>query len=301
MAELDDYVLFAGVVEHGGFAPAGRAMRMQKSKLSRRIAALEDRLGVRLVERSTRRFRVTDIGQTLYEHCRTIVLELERARAVTSEALAEPKGQVRFSCPNGLVEPLSASLPAFLKRYPKVNLQIVATDRGVDLIRERIDVALRVRTAVDSDASLTMRTLARSRRILVASPKLANSIGPRVLDLKGIPTLSSTELAGPVTWSLVGPDGAAFDLEHDPRLRCEEFSALRAAAAAGLGVALLPDHVCWPDLDAGRLVRLFPEWHAQEGIVHLVFTTRRGLPPAVRAFIDHLAATFQSGVLAPRG
>jgi DNA-binding transcriptional LysR family regulator len=300
MAELDDYVLFAGVVEHGGFAPAGRAMRVQKSKLSRRIAALEDRLGVRLIERSTRRFRVTDIGQALYEHCRTIVLELERARAVTSEALAEPTGQVRFSCPNGLVEPLSASLPAFLERYPKVNLQIVATDRGVDLIRERIDVALRVRTAIESDASLTMRTLTRSRRILVAGPKLANGIGPRVPDLEGIPTLSSTELAGPVTWSLVGPDGAAFDLEHDPRLRCEEFGALRAAAAAGLGVALLPDHVCWPDLDSGRLVRLFPGWHAQEGIVHLVFTTRRGLPPAVRAFIDHLAATFQSGVLAPR-
>ncbi len=300
MAELDDYVLFAGVVEHGGFSPAGRAMRVQKSKLSRRIAALEDRLGVRLVERSTRRFRVTDIGQTLYEHCRTIVLELELARAVTTEALAEPQGQVRFSCPNGLVEALSASLPAFLRRYPKVSLQIVATDRGVDLIRERIDVALRVRTSLESDASLTMRTLTRSRRILVASPKLANTIGPRVLDLKGVPTLSSTELAGPVSWDLVGPDGAAFALEHDPRLRCEEFGTLRTAAAAGLGVALLPDQVCWPDLDAGRLVRLFPEWHAQEGIVHLVFTTRRGLPPAVRAFIDHLAATFQSGVLAPR-
>lgn len=300
MAELDDYVLFAGVVEHGGFAPAGRAMRMQKSKLSRRIAALEERLGVRLIERSTRRFRVTDVGQALYEHCRTIVLELERARAVTSEALAEPQGQVRFSCPNGLVEPLAPSLAPFLKRYPKVNLQIVATDRGVDLIRERIDVALRVRTALETDASLTMRTLARSRRILVASPQLSNALAPHIRDLEGTPTLSSTELAGAVTWSLVGPDGAAFDFEHDPRLRCEDFSALRAAAAAGLGVALLPDHVCWGDLDAGRLVRVFPEWHAQEGIVHLVFTTRRGLPPAVRAFIDLLAVTFQSGVLAPR-
>jgi DNA-binding transcriptional LysR family regulator len=300
MAELDDYVLFAGVVEHGGFAAAGRAMRVQKSKLSRRIAALEDRLGVRLVERSTRRFRVTDIGQTLYEHCRTIVLELELARAATSAALAEPQGQVRFSCPHGFVETLSASLPAFLQRYPKVELQIVATDRGVDLIRERIDVALRVRTRIESDASLTMRTLARSRRILVASPKLANSVGPRILDLKGAPTLSSTELTGPVSWDLVGPNGAAFVLEHEPRLRCEEFGALRSAAAAGIGVALLPDHVCWPDLDAGRLVRLFPEWHAQEGIMHLVFTTRRGLPPAVRAFIDHLAAIFQGGLLAPQ-
>jgi DNA-binding transcriptional LysR family regulator len=300
MSELDDYVLFAGVVEHGGFAPAGRALRVPKSKLSRRIAGLEDRLGVRLIERSTRRFRVTEIGQALYEQCRTIVLEVERARAVTAEALSEPQGQVRFSCPNGLVEPLSATLPVFLKRYPRVSLQIVATDRGVDLIRERIDVALRVRTAIESDASLTMRTLTRSRRILVAGPKLANSIGEHIESLQGVPTLSSTELAGPVTWNLVGPEGAAFDLRHEPRVRCEEFSALRAAAAADLGVALLPDHVCWPDLDAGRLVRLFPAWHAQEGIVHLVFTTRRGLPPAVRAFIDHLAATFQKGVLAPR-
>lgn len=298
MAELDDYVLFAGVVEHGGFAPAGRAMRLPKSKLSRRIAGLENRLGVRLIERSTRRFRVTEIGETLYEHCRTIVLELERARAVTAEALSEPQGKVRFSCPNGLVEPLSASLPEFLKRYPKVNLQIVATDREMDLIGERIDVALRVRTNLESDASLTMRTLARSRRILVASPRISNSVGPHIEHLRDVPTLSSTELAGPVTWNLSGPEGAVFHLEHDPRLRCEQFGALRAAAADDLGVALLPDHVCWPDLEAGRLVRLFPDWHAQIGIVHLVFTTRRGLPPAVRAFIDHLAATFQGGVLA---
>ncbi len=296
MSEADDYVLFAGVVEHGGFAPAGRAMRVPKSKLSRRIAGLEDRLGVRLIERSTRRFQVTEIGQALYGQCRTIVLEVERARAVTAEALAEPQGQVRFSCPTGLVEPLSASLPAFLKRYPKVSLQIVATDRGVDLIRERVDVAIRVRTAIESDASLTVRTLMRSRRVLVAGPKLANGIGGGIEDLSGVPTLSSTELSGPVTWNLVGPEGTAFDLRHEPRLRCEAFGALRAAAAADLGVALLPDHVCRPDFDTGRLVRLFPGWHAPEGIVHMVFTTRRGLPPAVRAFIDHLAATFQSGV-----
>jgi DNA-binding transcriptional LysR family regulator len=275
-------------------------MRLPKSKLSRRISGLEERLGVRLIERSSRRFRVTEVGQRLYEHCRTIVLELERARAVTAEALAEPQGPVRFSCPNGLIEPLSGSLPAFLDRYPKVKLQIVATDRGVDLIRESIDVALRVRTSMESDASLTMRTLTSSRRILVASPKVANRVGHQVENIGVIPTLSSTDLQGPVTWKLVGPAGETFDLQHDSRLRCEDFGAVRAAAAADLGVALLPDHVCWAEIDAGRLVRLFPGWHAQEGIVHLIFTTRRGLPPAVRVFIDHLAATFQSGVLAPR-
>jgi DNA-binding transcriptional LysR family regulator len=302
MTELDDYVLFASVVEHGGFAAAGRAMRMPKSKLSRRIAGLEDRLGVRLIERSTRRFRVTEVGQALYDQCRRIVLEVERARAVTAEAAGEPHGEVRFSCPNGLVEPLSACLPIFLERYPKVNLQIIATDRSVDLIRDRIDVALRVRTSLETDAELTMRNLTRSRRILVASPKLANQVtGSGIELLRMLPTLSSTSERGEVTWNLVGPDSALFDFRHQPRLRCEEFGALRAAASASLGVALLPDHVCWSDLDAGRLVRLFPDWHAQVGIVHLVFTTRRGLPPAVRALIDHLALIFHDGgVLAPR-
>lgn len=296
MAELDDYVLFAGVVEHGGFASAGRAMRMPKSKLSRRIAGLEARLGVRLIERSTRRFRVTDVGQTLYEHCRLIVLELERARAVTAEALGEPRGVVRFSCPNGLVEPLSASLAPFLERYSKVNLQIVATDRAVDLIAERIDVALRVRTAVESDAALTMRTLTRSKRILVASPAVAETLaGGQISALAAMPTLSSTLDPGRVEWRLVGPGDATFAFTHEPRLRCEDLAALRTTAAAGLGVALLPDHVCFGDLDRGRLVRLFPDWHAEVGIVHLVFTTRRGLPPAVRAFIDHMALTFRDG------
>ena len=300
MGDLDDYVLFAGVVQHRGFAPAGRAMHIPKSKLSRRIARLEDRLGVRLIERSTRRFRVTEVGQTLYKHCQTIVLELERAKAVTSEALAEPQGHVRFSCPHGLVEPLAASLPEFLKRYPKVDLQIIATDRGVDLIGEGIDVALRVRASIETDGLMTMRTLTRSRRILVAGPGLASTIGDRIESLAGLPTVSSTELPGPVRWTLVGPSGTMMDHQHEPRMKCEEFSALRAAAAADLGVALLPDHVCQADLEEGRLVHLFPGWHAQEGIVHLIFTTRRGLPPSVRAFIDHLAATFQKGLLAPR-
>src|ERR1700731_2669622 len=146
--DLNDYALFAEVVTHGGFAAAGRALRAPKSTLSRRIAALEARLGVRLIERSTRRFRVTEIGQAFYERCRAIMLEAEQAEAVVAQAQAEPHGRVRFSCPTGLVETLSPSLPAFLARYPKVRLQVVTIDRGVDLIAERIDVALRVRTAL---------------------------------------------------------------------------------------------------------------------------------------------------------
>lgn len=294
MRDLNDYALFAEVVDHGGFAPAGRALRSPKSTISRRIGALEARLGVRLIERSTRRFRVTEVGQAFYERCRTLRLDAEQAEAVVAEAKAEPHGRVRFSCPTGLVASLSAGLPAFLARYPKVRLQVLALDRPVDLIAERIDVALRVRTELATDAALTMRTLGRSWRILVAAPQLVSAcMGQDIGALERLPTLSSTDEAGDIEWELFGPDGAVRRVRHEPRMTCGDFGALLDAATAGMGVALLPDHVCRAALAAGRLVQVFPEWRTQAGIVHLVFTTRRGLPPAVRALIDHLATALR--------
>jgi DNA-binding transcriptional LysR family regulator len=295
MADFNDYAYFAEVVKHGGFAPAGRALRTPKSKLSRRVAALEERLGTRLIERSSRRFRVTEVGEAFYARCRAMLEEAEQAEALVVQAQAEPQGRIRFSCPRGMVEVLSPRIPAFLARYPKVTLQLVATDHAVDLIAERIDVALRVRVTLDTDASLTMRTLGQSRRILVAGPALAGSLRDTTINgLEALPTLGSSDHIGEVTWHLSGLDGSTFDHRHEPRMTCEDFAALREAAMANLGVALLPDHSCRDDLAAGRLVRLLPEWGGQLGIVHLVFTTRRGLPPAVRAFIDHLAATFRA-------
>ena len=148
MQDINDYALYAEVILHGGFTAAGRALGLPKSTLSRRIAALETRLGVRLIERSTRRFRVTEVGQAFYERCRTIVLDVQQADAVVSDALGEPHGIVRCSCPLGLMEALSPTLTSFLTTYPKAQLQMVAVDRAVDLIDERIDVAIRVRTAL---------------------------------------------------------------------------------------------------------------------------------------------------------
>jgi DNA-binding transcriptional LysR family regulator len=142
---LNDYVYFAEVVAHGGYAAAGRALREPKSKLSRRISALEARLGVRLIERSSRRFRVTEVGQSFYERCRAMMLEAERAEALVAEAQAEPHGRIRMSCPATLAKVISAIARGFLAHYPKVQLQLVVTDRAVDLIEERVDLALRVR------------------------------------------------------------------------------------------------------------------------------------------------------------
>ena len=302
MLDLNDLFYFSEVVAHGGFAAAGRALRIPKSKLSRRLAQLEERLGARLIERSSRRFQVTEIGLSFHERCRNALAEVERAEALIANALAEPRGTVRFSCPTGLVEIVARVMPDFLQRHPHVNVRVIAVDRAVDLIAERIDVALRVRTKLDTDAALTMRTLAKSRRILIASPALANAISDPtdIAALSSLPTLSSSDSPGNVTWELEGPDGQTLNLSHEPRIACGEFIALREAALAGLGVALLPDHACTEALRSGQLVRVFPQWRGREGIVHLVFTTRTGLPPHVRAWIDHLAARFREAGLFPQ-
>ncbi len=289
--DLNDYAYFAEVVAHGGFAAAGRALREPKSKLSRRVAGLEERLGLRLIERSSRRFRVTDTGQAFYERCRAILAEAEQAEALVMQAQAEPHGRIRFSCPTGMIEPIAGLISSFLLRYPKVRLQLVATDRPVDLIAERVDLALRVRASLTSDAALTMRSLGRSTRIVVASPQLANRI-ETIEQLDLVPALATNDAADDLEWHLETEAGRRHVLRVEPRLGCEDMASVRNAAIDGLGVAILPDHVCFEALRAGRLARVLPEWRGVQGIVHLVFTTRRGLPPAVRALIDHLAAGF---------
>lgn len=295
MQDLNDLSYFAAVVAHGGFAPAGRALKQPKSKLSRRVAQLEANLGVRLIERSTRRFRVTEVGQAFYERCRTIMLEVEQAEAVAAEAQGEPRGLVRVSCPPGLLESITGIFTAYLQRYPKVTLQLLATTRRISLIDERVDIAFRVRSTLDNDAGLTMRRLTTSRQILVATPELA----ARATDMAqlgapdGVPTLSYNEATLHDSWVLTNAAGETRTINHDPRFVCSDFGALRDAVVAGLGVTLMPNHSCWPWLQSGALVQIFPEWSAPEGIVHLVFTTKRGLPPAVRALIDHIAEGFR--------
>jgi len=294
--DLNDYAYFAEVVTHGGFAAAGRALREPKSKLSRRVARLEERLGLRLIERTSRRFRVTDVGQLFYERCRTILREAVQAEALVTEARTEPHGRIRFSCPTALVGIVSPAVQSYLQRYPKVQLQLLATDRPVDLIDERIDLALRVRITLSSDAELTLRTLGYSTRILVASPSLANQV-KGIEHLGAMPRLATADADAAAEWELEGSGGERVSCTVDARFGCADMVAVRDAAIAGLGVALLPYHVCMHALEAGKLVRVLPEWRGQQGIVHLIFTTRRGLPPAVRALIDHLAASFPKDLL----
>jgi DNA-binding transcriptional LysR family regulator len=293
--DLNDLYYFCEIVRHGGIAAAERATREPKSKLSRRLAQLEDRLGVRLVERSTRRFRITEVGQGFYRHCSNMVIAAQQAEAMVAGVRERPSGPVRFSCPTGMLETVTPILVSFLAAYPDVSLDVVTSNLPTDLIEQRVDVALRVRFSLDGDASLTMRQLASSRRIWVATPLIAAQIeGETDPDcLTHIPCLAFGADDVPDVWRLLGPDQSEKIVRLMPRLTCGELSVLRAAAVAGLGVALIPDHFCREELLDGRLVHLLANWCKQPGLIHLVFTTRRGLTPAVRALIDHLVIGFK--------
>jgi DNA-binding transcriptional LysR family regulator len=298
MQDLNDLRFFAAVVSSGGFSKAARDLGLPKSRLSRRVALLEAELGVRLLERSTRRLQVTEIGQEVYQQALAATAAAEAAGEAALRVRAEPQGLVRLSCPTGFSSIIAPRLPGFLAAHPRLRLQILSTNRRIDLIEERVDVAVRVRERLDTDAELQMRRIGLSHRIIVASPRLVEAHGapqgPQ--DLARLPLLDNYEQTGPATWRLIDDGAGEQSVAFEPRLASGDFVALALAALEGLGAALLPTNRCGPDLEAGRLVRLLPDWRAADGLVHLVFTSRRSMLPGVRAVIDFVADALKEAV-----
>ena len=297
MQDLNDLYYFTQVVDHGGFAPAGRALALPKSKLSRRIAGLEARLGVRLVQRSTRRFAVTEIGQAFYRHCVAMRVEAEAAQEMIERTRAEPQGLVRLSCPVALVNfQVGDMLARYLERCPRVELQLESTNRRVDVIREGFDLALRVRFPPLEDSDLVLHVMGESHQRLVAHPSLRERL-PRLIgpsDLSQLPSIDVVAASRAHAWCLDGPDGATANIPHTPRFVTDDMLALRTAALQGIGVAQLPTMVVKQDLLDGSLIDILPQWAPRSGIIHAVFPSRRGLLPSVRSLIDFLAADFQA-------
>jgi DNA-binding transcriptional LysR family regulator len=295
MQDLNDLYFFARVVEHGGFAAASRATGVPKSKLSRRVALLEERLGVRLLHRSTRRFSVTDVGQVYYRHCLAMVAEADAAQETIDRTRIEPQGTVRISCPVVLAQgPLTPIVSRFLADHPRVRIHIEATNRRVDVIEEGFDVAIRVRQPPLEDTDLIIKVLAQDSRFLVASPRLLDRLGrpqgPE--DLDRFDSIDMIRSGGEHAWRLIGPNGAVYKAPFHPRLVTDELRMLRQAALDGLGIVQLPAFMVEGDVTRGTLEPILPEWELQGGLVHAVFPSRRGLVTAVRLFIDFLASSF---------
>ena len=295
MLDFNDLQFFASVVTNNGFSAAARVLGVPKSRVSRRVTLLEEHLGVRLLERSTRHLALTEVGQQIFEHAQNVMNEAEAVEEAASRMQAEPRGLVRLSCPPGLQDAIAERLPQFLIKYPKLRLLCVVTDRRIDLIHEGIDVAIRVRERLDTDADLQMRRIGMSRRILVASPAFWQQCASlkEPAELLDLPLLSQYEQSGPTTWSLTASTGETDRISFEPKFACGSFSLLLAAATAGLGVALVPAFNCQTELAQGTLIRVLPNWGGSDGILHIVFTSRRGMSRAVRAVVDFVADALQ--------
>lgn len=291
MQDLNDLYYFSAVVDHGGFAAAERALGIPKSRLSRRISQLENELGVRLLQRSTRRFAVTDVGQSVHRHAQSMLAEAQAAREVVDRLSAEPRGVVRASMPVGLAQrEMPVLLPEFLAKYPQVRVQLHVSNRRVDVINEGFDVAVRVRSKLDDDGSLVMRSFGQIQELLVASPKYLDRAGrpTEPEQLQDHVTLTMNEDEARQRWELQR-NGETRRIDLKPRVSGFDFPMLMALAKGGLGITMLPETLCADAVRKGELEVVLPEWRLPQGIAHVVFASRRGLLPAVRVFIDFLA------------
>ncbi len=295
MHDLNDLYYFVQAVEYGGFAQAGRELGVPKSKLSRRIAALEARLGVKLIQRSTRHFTVTGAGQIYLEHCKAMLLEAVAAQEAMTSLSVEPSGVIRMTCPIALLRMhVGTILADFMARYPRITVHLEATNRRVDVIGEGIDVAIRVRQLPLEDSDLVMRVLSDRGQCLVASPdcvaRHATPVVPE--DLDGWPSLALSIPQKNYRWQLYGQGGEEVTLQHYPRFVTTDMHALKLAALQGIGVAQLPLLLVQTHIKQGSLVRLLPDWAPRREVIHTVFASRRGLLPSTRALIDFLAERY---------
>ncbi len=288
MKDLNDMYFFAEVVDRGGFAAAGRALGIPKSKLSRRVSELEQRLGVRLLQRTTRKLSLTEAGELFHRHAVAVREEADAAEEAVAMVQSEPRGTIHVTCPITLAQTtIGPILPGFLKEHPLVRVEMQMTNRVVDLVKEGIDVALRVRATLDDSGSLVVKKLATSQSLLVVHPSVFEAHGrpQSVEDLARFPSVAMSAVDGRAIWYLRGPGDREFALHHKPSFTVDDLLTLKFAALQGAGMTVMPDYMIRRELREGSLVEIFPEWRPRPGIMHAVFPSRRGMVPAVRRFL----------------
>lgn len=291
LTDLDDFYCFAQVVEHGGFSAAERATDIPKSKLSRRVYNLEERLGVRLIQRSSRHFAVTDIGMNIYRHAQVMLSAAQAAHDLVDHLSTEPRGTIKVSLPVSIAQnEMAKILPDFLKKYPEIKVQMMITNRRVDIINEGFDLALRVRSSLDDDPNLVIRQFEKIEQHLFASQGYLNEFG----DLKTPEQLSEHKILSMAEEHteqflvLQNEQQQQKKTRISPTVMGSDLNMLAQLAASGCGITLLPDNVVQQYVERGELVRVLSDWKTAHGIFHLVYPSRRGLLPAVRVFIDYL-------------
>jgi DNA-binding transcriptional LysR family regulator len=250
-----------------------------------------------LIQRSTRKLKVTEIGQEYYQHCVAMLVEAEAAQEAIERSHSGPQGLIRVSAPPALVcFEIGPMIARYMALNPLVKVEIESTSRRVDVIGEGIDVAIRVRFPPIEDSDLTMRKLSNSKQKIVGSPRLIESLPNPIkpADLSAVPSLDLGPLNRDHAWELDGPDHAHVRIPHNPRLVTDDMSQLLYAATEGVGAVQLPCMVAEDAIHEGMVIDLLPGWVPTAGVVHAIFPSRRGLLPSVRSFIDFLAVEYEA-------
>ncbi len=292
MDQLANLRIFSRVVETGGFTAAAVRLGLSRAAVSKAVIDLEHSLGARLVERTTRRVRVNEVGQAYYDRAQRILADLEEADLAVRNLQQEPRGTLRINAPSSFaLLHLKPVVTRYMAAYPQVTLALNLTDRFVDLIDEGYDLAIRI--AQLEDSSLVARRIAPARRVLCAAPDYLAKAGmpQRPGDLTTHRCLSYGDGFHAEDWKLSGPDG-----DHSLRvtgpLSSNSGDILCCAAVDGQGIALLPTFIVGPDLQAGRLQTVLPDYSPSELSINAVYPPNRQLAAKVRAFIDMAIAHF---------
>ena len=297
LSDLDDFYCFAMVVEHGGFSAAERATDIPKSKLSRRVYNLEEKLGVRLIQRSSRHFAVTDVGMNIYRHAQVMINAAQAAQDLVDHLSTEPRGTIKVSIPMTIAQQEVAQiLPEFLKQYPEIKVQMMITNRRVDIINEGFDIALRVRSNLDDDPSLVIRRLCNIEQHLFATQAYLNEYGDikQPEDLINHRMLSMLEDHLDQNIVVYNTQNHQKKVKINPVIMGSDLHMLADLVSRDCGIALLPDTIASQYLKSGKIVRILPDWKAPHGIFHIVYPSKRGVLPAVRIFIDYLVKKLSS-------
>ncbi|MEP3332284.1 LysR substrate-binding domain-containing protein [Sedimentitalea sp.] len=289
--DLNDAFYFVQVVEKGGFSAAARFLNIPKSRLSRRVRLLEDDLGVRLLQRTSRIVTTTDIGEEYYRHARDALARFETAETAVRRRANTIGGTVTVSCSVGMAQfGLDQILPRFLQDNPGVTVVQRASNQMEDLIKGGIDVAIRGHMETLPDSSLIQVRLARLEWHLFASPDYLATLGSvqDPTELSNHPAMVLGRPRKTHQWLLTDEDGQTASVPCTVRFASDDMSTLKNAASASLGLVSLPSYVCRPEVNAGTLVRVLPGWTAGTPQISLLMPSKRGLLPAVEAFLEFL-------------
>ena len=291
MIDLNDYFYFVHVVEKQGFSPAAKALNMPKSRLSRHVAKLEERLDIKLIQRTSRQFNVTETGQIFYRHARALIDEMEAAEAAIQTKKTSLSGRVTMSCSVGIAQfAIKDLVLKFLVEHPKIELVQQVTNQAIDLVSSGIDIAIRGHTEALPDSSIVQRHLANvSWHLFASSGYLAKTGTPKSpYDLYKRQSLKVGWQPVSGHWTLQNTDGEKIAVPFSPQLCSDDMSTLKHAAIEGLGIVSLPAHVCRKELSDGSLVRVLPDWVSGKAQLSLLLPSRKGQSPAVRAFSEYL-------------